>query len=230
MAIKGVRDIRPMEKPQLIEIRVVKKWIVVAKPTMNKKDELCYQFVDQHGDGIEATGDTLEIEFFDSIIRLNSCYKVSGYVCTKASDYMATANHIASIVRKTKFVPVENPNIPSMCFGFISYNLLFNRIKNNKVLTDSIGHVKRNYLFTILTKVVLRDERMNMVEITLWPEKRHLIGTDVGPGNIVAITSAQVSKYSMIQLESTHLTEVAINPDTPQTAEYVARLKALPPI
>ncbi|KAJ0819892.1 putative nucleic acid-binding protein [Helianthus annuus] len=64
---------------------------------------------------------------------------------------------------------------------------------------------------------------MNRVEITLWPDKRHLIGPDVGPGNIVAITSTQVSKYSMMQLESTHLTEVAINPDTPQTVEYVSR-------
>ncbi|KAJ0795283.1 putative nucleic acid-binding, replication factor A [Helianthus annuus] len=153
---------------------------------------------------------------------------------------MATVNHTASIVigRKAKFVPVENPNIPSMCFGFIPYDLLFNRIKNNKVLTDFIGRVEKNYPFTtskklILTKVVLRDERMNRVEITLWPDKRHLIGPDVGPGNIVAITSTQVSKYSMMQLESTHLTEVAINainPDTPQTVEYVARLKALPPV
>ncbi|MFS7937746.1 hypothetical protein Hanom_Chr05g00431351 [Helianthus anomalus] len=134
MVIKRVRDIRPMEKPQLIEIRVVKKWIVVAKPTMNKKYELCYQVM------VLKPPVTLEIGFFDSIIRLNSFYKVSGYVCTKASDYMATANHIASIVRKTKFVPVENPNIPSMCFGFISYNLLFNRIKNNKVLTGTSKH------------------------------------------------------------------------------------------
>ncbi|KAJ0551824.1 hypothetical protein HanHA300_Chr07g0261341 [Helianthus annuus] len=37
MEIKRVRDIRPMEKQQLIGIRVVKKWIVIAKPTMNKK-------------------------------------------------------------------------------------------------------------------------------------------------------------------------------------------------
>ncbi|MFS7921096.1 hypothetical protein Hanom_Chr03g00232691 [Helianthus anomalus] len=148
MAIKRVRDIRPMEKPQVIEIRVVMKWIVVAKPTTNnkqttnKKDELCYQFVDQHGDGIEATGDALEIEYFDSIIRLNSCYKVSGYVCTNERDYMATVNHTASIVigRKAKFVPVENPNIPSMCFGFIPYDLLFNRIKNNKVLIGTSKH------------------------------------------------------------------------------------------
>ncbi|KAJ0930085.1 putative nucleic acid-binding protein [Helianthus annuus] len=136
---------------------------------------------------------------------------------------MATVNHTASIIigRKAKFVPVKNPNIPSMCFGFIPYDLLFNRIKNNKVLTDFIGRVEKNYPFTtskklILTKVVLRDERMNRVEITLWPDKRHLIGPDVGPGNIVAITSTQVSKYSMMQLESTHLTEVAINAINPK--------------
>ncbi|KAM0062249.1 putative nucleic acid-binding, replication factor A [Helianthus debilis subsp. tardiflorus] len=43
---------------------------------------------------------------------------------------------------------------------------------------------------------------------------------------ILELLSRNIS--SDMQLESTHLTTVAINPDTPQTAEYVDRLEALP--
>ncbi|KAL3622812.1 hypothetical protein CASFOL_033420 [Castilleja foliolosa] len=64
----------------------------------------------------------------------------------------------------------------------------------------------------------------NEVEITLWPDATHLIGDDVVPGDIVAICSTSVSEYKgLLQLESTHLTTVLVNPDMPQTLEYVHR-------
>ncbi|KAL3644239.1 hypothetical protein CASFOL_012171 [Castilleja foliolosa] len=67
------------------------------------------------------------------------------------------------------------------------------------------------------------------VEITLWPEMRHLIVDDVIPGHIVAITSTMVTEHNgRLQLESTYLTTVTINPDVPQTIEHVNRLRSLP--
>ncbi|KAL3619905.1 hypothetical protein CASFOL_034817 [Castilleja foliolosa] len=69
------------------------------------------------------------------------------------------------------------------------------------------------------------------VEITLWSETRHLIGVDVIPGDIVAITSTMVTEHNgRLQLESTYLTTVTINPDVPQTVEHVNRLRALPAV
>ncbi|KAL3633464.1 hypothetical protein CASFOL_022226 [Castilleja foliolosa] len=58
---------------------------------------------------------------------------------------------------------------------------------------------------------------------------RHLIGDDVIPGHIVAITSTMITEHNgRLQLESTYLTTVTINPDVPQTIEHVNRLRSLP--
>ncbi|KAM0061823.1 putative nucleic acid-binding protein [Helianthus debilis subsp. tardiflorus] len=233
MSSRAIKDLRAREKATTIEIRVIKKWISTSKVSGIKKNELCYQFVDRNGDGIEATADGDKIEYFDKIIRLQSCYRVTGYVCTKPRDYMATINHPASLIigKKEKFVPIESAYIPNIYFGFVSYEVLRGRIK---VLTDFIGRVDRNYLrptgkISAVRKVVLRDERRNKVEITLWSSILHLIGDHVGSGNIVAITATQVSNYyGSIQLEATYLTTVAINPEMPQTIEYTKR--DLPPV
>ncbi|MFS7960955.1 hypothetical protein Hanom_Chr08g00709121 [Helianthus anomalus] len=93
------------------------------------------------GDGIEAVGKAGQVEYFDSIIRLQSCYKVTGYVCTKARDFMATVNHSASLIigKKARFIPIEGQEIPKFCFGFARYEMLQNIIKNNKVLTGTFN-------------------------------------------------------------------------------------------
>ncbi|MFS7920603.1 hypothetical protein Hanom_Chr03g00226801 [Helianthus anomalus] len=91
------------------------------------------------GDGIEATTDGNKIEYFDKTIRLQSCYRVSGYVCTKPRDYMATIKHPVSLIisKKAKFVPIESADIPNIYFDFVSYELLRSRIKVNKLLTGT---------------------------------------------------------------------------------------------
>ncbi|XP_022004996.1 replication protein A 70 kDa DNA-binding subunit-like [Helianthus annuus] len=151
---------------------------------------------------------------------------------------MATVNHSASLIigKKARFIPIEGQEIPKFCFGFARYEMLQNRIKNNKVLTDYIGRVDKNYLQPtttnkILRKVAMTDEWKNKVEITLWPEMMHLIGDEVVVGDIVAIMCAQISKHNgRFQLESTHLATVVVNPECPHIADKIARLKALPPL
>ncbi|KAL3633827.1 hypothetical protein CASFOL_022589 [Castilleja foliolosa] len=233
MACQRVRDIEQHQIPQTIEIRVLRKWI-----SKGKKEELCYQFIDTYGDCIEATAEVKDIEYFDSIIQLQSCYKVSGYICTSPRTYMATVEHRASLVigRKAKFDPVTNSNIPTTYFNFATYESIKTRIKDTKLLTDYIGRVEKNYMQStgtgkLLQKTLLQDEMERKVEITLWPDMRHLIGDDVIPGDIVAITSTFVTEYNgLLQLESTYLTTVAVNPDVLQTIEHVNRLKALPAV
>ncbi|MFS8000683.1 hypothetical protein Hanom_Chr12g01181261 [Helianthus anomalus] len=142
MSSRVVKDIRAREKAK---IRVIKKWISTSKVPGIKKNELCYQFVDRNGDGIEATADGDKIEYFDKIIRLQSCYRVTGYVCTKPRDYMATINHPASLIigKKAKFVPIESADIPNIYFGFVSYEVLRGRIKVNKMLTGTCNTLTR---------------------------------------------------------------------------------------
>ncbi|KAL3652345.1 hypothetical protein CASFOL_002026 [Castilleja foliolosa] len=214
--------------------RIIEAQIITG--TSGKKEELCYQFVDIYGDGIEATAEVKHIEYFDSLIQLRSCYKVNRYICTGARTYMATVEHVASLVigQKTVFEPVTNLDIPSVYFNFATYETIKTRIKDSKLLTDYIGRVEKNSLRSTSTgiqlrKTLIQDDMGNAVEITLWPEMRHLIGDEVIAGDIVAITSTMVTEYNgRVQLESTYLTTTAINPDVPQTVEHISRLRALP--
>ncbi|KAL3627547.1 hypothetical protein CASFOL_028910 [Castilleja foliolosa] len=231
MSCQRVRDIREHEKAEPIEVRVIKKWI-----TKGKREEICYQFVDAYGGCIEASAELRHIEYFDSVIQLNSCYRVTEYVCVGPRTYMATVDHAASLVigQKAKFTPILGSNIPTFHFNFANYDILQARIKNPKLLTDYIGRVEKNSLRTTRTgktirKTLLRDQSGHQVELTFWPEKKDLIGDNVVPGNIIAITSTMVTEYSgALQLESTYLTTAVINPELPQTQEHVNRLRTLP--
>ncbi|KAL3655666.1 hypothetical protein CASFOL_000062 [Castilleja foliolosa] len=206
MECQRIRDITQRQAPRTIEVRVLRKWI-----SKGKKEALCYLLVDAYGDCIESVAEVKHIEHFDSMIRLQSCYKISDYICTGPRTYMATVDHAASLVfgRKARFDEVTNPNIPTVYFSFATYETIKTRIKDTRLLTAS----KREF------------------EITLWPEKCHLIGDDVVPGHIVAISSTMVTEHSgLLQLESTYLTIVVVNPDMPQTIEHVHRLRELPPM
>ncbi|KAL3639642.1 hypothetical protein CASFOL_017549 [Castilleja foliolosa] len=183
------------------------------------------------GDCIEATADVKHIEHFDSVIQLLSCYKVSGYIATGPRTYMATVDHTASLVigQKARFYPAPNLSIPDEYFNFATYYALKTRIKDARLLTDYIGRVKTNSLRStrtgkILQKTLLRDEMKTEVEITLWPEKLHLIGDEVIPRDIVAITLMMVTEHNgHLQLESTYLTTAFVNPDMPQTIDHINR-------
>ncbi|KAL3636382.1 hypothetical protein CASFOL_020929 [Castilleja foliolosa] len=199
-------------------------------------EEINNRFVDVYGDCVEATAEVKHIEYFDSVVHLNCCYKVSNYICVSPRPYMATIDHGASLLLglKTKSTPIESTDIPTSYFNFATYDTLKGRINNLKLLTDYIGRVGKNCLRNTSTgktlrKTQLHDESGNKVEITLWPDKRHLIGDEVAAGDIVVITSTKVTEHNgMLQLESTNLTTVLLNPDLPETMEHVNRLMTLP--
>ncbi|KAL3655756.1 hypothetical protein CASFOL_000152 [Castilleja foliolosa] len=190
------------------------------------------------GDCIEATADVKHVKYFDSIIQLQSCYTVSGYIATGPRTYMATVDHPASLVigRKSRFDPATDQSIPSAYFIFATYDMLSGRIKDPRLLTDYIGRVQTSSLRTTSTqktlrKTLLQDELKKQVEITLWSEKIHLIDDKVKPGDIDAVTSTMVTEHNgRLQLESTYLTTTFINPDMPQTIDYINRPNAVPAI
>ncbi|KAL3627397.1 hypothetical protein CASFOL_028760 [Castilleja foliolosa] len=133
--------------------------------------------------------------------------------------------------KKARFDPAPDLSIPDVYFNFATYDALKNRVKNARLLTDYIGRVETNSLRTtrtgkILRKILIRDEMKKDVEITLWPDKGHLIGDEVIPGDIVAITSMMVTEHNgRLQLESTYLTTAFVNPDMPQTINHINRIK-----
>ncbi|KAI7738920.1 hypothetical protein M8C21_031806 [Ambrosia artemisiifolia] len=237
MSCKRIRDIQQRLKKQVIEIRVLRKWIPLVKKNevVQKTNELCYLFVDVHGDAIEASADADEVEYYDSIIKLSSCYRVTGFICTNRRPYMSTVNHEASLIigKKAQFDPIPGLDIPTVYFNFATYEQLNDRVKDNKILTDYIGRVESNYLRPttkniVPRKTMLQDQWQKSVEIILWPQMQHLYGDEVKEGDIIAITSAAVTNHEgLMQLESTYLTTVVINPDLPQTASHVERLKKM---
>ncbi|KAL3627783.1 hypothetical protein CASFOL_029146 [Castilleja foliolosa] len=230
MACQRVRDIRERQKSGNIQIRVLRKWILKGK-----KEEVCYQFCDVHGDCIEVTADAKDIDYFNSMIQLQSCYRVSGYICVGPRSYMATVDHPASLIigQKAKFNRIEANDIPTSYFNFATYDTLKTRIRNLSLLSDYIGRVEKNGLRPTTQErryeKLFYEMKEQEIEITFWPDKLHLIGDDVVPGDVLAISSAKVTEYNgHIQLESTHLTTAVKNPDMPQAVEHVQRLRALP--
>ncbi|KAL3618739.1 hypothetical protein CASFOL_037401 [Castilleja foliolosa] len=198
MACQRIRDIKQRQKAQSIEIRVLRKWT-----SKGKKEELCYQFVDAYGDSIEATAELKHGKHFEPLVQVQSCYKVSGYICTGPRPYMATVEHPASLVigQKARFKPITNDNIPTEYFNFATYDTIKRRIKDQRLLTDYIGRLERNSQRSTgtgkrLQKTRLQDEMGREVEITLWPEMQHLYGNEVIPGDIVAIMSAFVTEHN----------------------------------
>ncbi|KAD0670024.1 hypothetical protein E3N88_16263 [Mikania micrantha] len=217
-------EIKKQQRPIPLQIRVIKRWILTGT-----RQEICYLFVDKHGDGIEVTADIDQKDYFESIIEVQSCYTVSKYVVIGNRSFMPVLKHEASlkIGKKAIFEPLLADDIPDHFFQFASYDELDNRMTLPKQLTDFIGIVEKNYQWTTntgktLRKINLKDIRL--VQITLWPDKRHLVGDNVVRGDILAITSTMVTEYDALkQLESTYSTEIFVNPTFTDVQEHVCR-------
>ncbi|KAD7479922.1 hypothetical protein E3N88_03058 [Mikania micrantha] len=200
-------ELKSQQRPIPLQIRVLKKWKLSGD-----KEEICYLFVDKHGDGIEATVDVDPKNYFEPAIEVQSCYKVTKYVVVENRNYNPILKHEASIKigKKAYFEQFSGEHIPRYYIGVVESNL-------EKVTTTA----------KTLRKVDLRDASNKQVQITLWPTKRHLIGDDVKRGDIVAITSTLVTQYGNLkQLESTYPTEVFVNPTFNEIQQHIQRLKA----
>ncbi|KAL8250324.1 hypothetical protein R6Q59_034017 [Mikania micrantha] len=125
-------EIKKHQKPVPIQIRVAKRWILTGT-----RQEICYLFVDKHGDGIEATADIDQKKYFESIIEVQSCYTVSKYVVIGNRNFMPVLKHEASLKlgKKAIFEPLSTGDIPNHFFQFASYDELDNRMTLPKQLT-----------------------------------------------------------------------------------------------
>ncbi|KAM0031257.1 putative nucleic acid-binding protein [Helianthus debilis subsp. tardiflorus] len=115
---------------------------------------------------------------------------------------MPTVQHNASlgIGKRARYVPLFDTNIPTQYFNFANYEEIKSRSESTKLLTDFIGRVKKHWPSTTRTnkrlrKIDMEDDRENPIQITLWLEKRDLIGNETIPGDILAITSTLVTDF-----------------------------------
>ncbi|KAL8259396.1 hypothetical protein R6Q59_027349 [Mikania micrantha] len=110
-----------------------------------KNPDLCYLFVDIHGDAIEAVADLDHEIYFDSVIVLQRCYIVNNYISVPSRTYMSAVQHHAClrIGKRAKFEPLFGKEIPAYYYKFASYNDLEARMKLPRLLTDYIGRIKR---------------------------------------------------------------------------------------
>ncbi|KAJ0510175.1 putative nucleic acid-binding protein [Helianthus annuus] len=77
--------------------------------------DLCYLFVDKHGSAIEATANPKKEAYFDSKLKIGSCYKVSEYLAIKSREYMKVVPHDATLRlgTTTTFEPLHDNSIPT---------------------------------------------------------------------------------------------------------------------
>ncbi|KAJ0487958.1 hypothetical protein HanHA300_Chr12g0427771 [Helianthus annuus] len=161
MPFVEISTIRPNDNAEPLQIRVIRKWI----PYGNRQ-ELCYLFVDNHGDAIEAIADLHHQSHFESHITLHSCYTIPEYLLDTARSSMNVVPHTACIRLglRTSFSQFDDDTIPYHYFNFVNYDRLRPRIDNHLLLTDYIGRMERvspilNRAGNNLLKINLQDQR-----------------------------------------------------------------------
>ncbi|KAL8258305.1 hypothetical protein R6Q59_030346 [Mikania micrantha] len=187
------------------------------------------------GDAIEAIIDSNEENYFDIIITVHSCYTISKYLCIPSRTYMAVVPRTTSlkIGKRATFEELLHSDIPTYYFNFTSYNGLKSHMNNHKLLTDYIGRVEK--IRTVitksrkqLTKILIEDERKNLIELTLWENTIFQHDASKTYGQIMAVTSTIVTEYKgTLQLESTSATTITINPPIHDINVFANKFKHL---
>ncbi|KAD4178868.1 hypothetical protein E3N88_27459 [Mikania micrantha] len=132
---KQISDIQPGDTSTPLNVRVIRKW----RPH-SKNNEMCYLFVDIHGDAIEAIIDSNEENYFHNIITVHSCYTITKYLCIPSRTYMAVVPHTTSlkIGKRATFEELLHSDIPTYYFNFTSYNALKSHMNIHKLLTGTL--------------------------------------------------------------------------------------------
>ncbi|KAJ0676804.1 hypothetical protein HanRHA438_Chr12g0533321 [Helianthus annuus] len=142
MPFVEISTIRPNDNAEPLQIRVIRKWI----PYGNRQ-ELCYLFVDNHGDAIEAIADLHHQSHFESHITLHSCYTIPEYLLDTARSSMNVVPHTACIRLglRTSFSQFDDDTIPYHYFNFVNYDRLRPRIDNHLLLTGIYYYISFHY-------------------------------------------------------------------------------------
>ncbi|MFS8033339.1 putative replication protein A, OB [Helianthus anomalus] len=201
MPFISILAIRPHDNADSLEIRVIRKWIPY------RKQELCYLFVDTHGDAIEEIADLNNQSHFESLITLDSCYNVSDYLSDTTRSYMNVVPQTACIRLglRTSFLQIDdNTTIPHYYYNFVNYDRLRPHISNHLLLTNYIGRMEKaspilNKAQNNLLKITLQDQSGNFIEATLWEQIAFSFNREAALRKpqpvIIAMISLKVTEY-----------------------------------
>ncbi|MFS7964658.1 putative nucleic acid-binding protein [Helianthus anomalus] len=216
MASRSISTITHGDSAEPIEVRVVRKWISHAF-----NNECCYLF----GDVIQAVVDENAKKHFESKITLHYCYRVSHYLSGEERDKynVVKLDAIIRLGKGTIFESIPDFGFPFHYFNFLPYAYLKERIDNHTILIDFIGRFVR---FTFdrptasnkrLLKFEVEDISEKFIEVSLWQEIADTIDkasfTRTPFPAILALTSMKIGIYYDLQLTSTSVTHVYLNPD-----------------
>ncbi|XP_076951991.1 uncharacterized protein LOC143625576 [Bidens hawaiensis] len=124
------------QKPGIITVRVLKQWI-----SKGRRSELCYLLVDENGDAIDAIADLHNRSHFESLIQVQSCYKITDYVAIRSRRSMSVTSHAASIQigLKAEFELISNDTIPKCYYDIVNHDVLKQRLGSWEILTDHVN-------------------------------------------------------------------------------------------
>ncbi|GJW45431.1 hypothetical protein Tco_0074230, partial [Tanacetum coccineum] len=70
----------------ILEARVCRKWISKSVPEM-KEIAFCCILIDKENKAIQANMDINNMDYFDPLLRLQSAYRISHFICKKTKPY-----------------------------------------------------------------------------------------------------------------------------------------------
>ncbi|KAK9050654.1 hypothetical protein SSX86_030376 [Deinandra increscens subsp. villosa] len=193
----------------------------------------------KQGTSIEALADKKDTKN-DALIKVGNCYSVNGHICTDQRQSGRVVDHPASIVivPRTVIDPIADRNIPRFYFDFVPYSAFETRRReNNALLTDFLGRVQsstgviRRQGKTLL-KITLIDQSGEDVVLTLWGGGGIALSftTEDVVGKMLAVGSAKVTIcLGRLQLESTDVTVMYIDPPLKNLNEISTSIQILPP-
>ncbi|CAI9292922.1 unnamed protein product [Lactuca saligna] len=209
-----IADVKPNEEPIPLRIRVIKKW-----KTRTTEQDLCYLFVDRHGDAIEAVADPRKEQSLDDKMTVNLCYTVTGYVALPARKSRRVVQHDASVRLgdTALFEPLCDPDIPSYFYDFATYDILLARKLKPKTIKRLYSIQRQHSQIHIL--VITTNNRANIMEITFWDESIFPYQKEEAVGKVLAVTATL--------LETTEATSAFLNPQIPNLQSITDRFNQL---
>ncbi|KAL8254354.1 hypothetical protein R6Q59_032575 [Mikania micrantha] len=143
LPVTKLSEINLCDLPSPLEIRVLRKWVPYVGKN-ERKQEVCYLFVDTNGYAIEAVADITKEKHFTSLINIGSTYTVDKYIAIPSRAYMPVVSHRTSLRmgNHTTFVPLLKESLPMYYYAFATYEDLPTRMELPKLLTDYIGQIQ----------------------------------------------------------------------------------------
>ncbi|XP_076887723.1 uncharacterized protein LOC143537952 [Bidens hawaiensis] len=228
-----LRDISPGDAAGPIEVRVVRRWI-----PPETEIECWYLFVDRNRDAIQVVADLRDVEHFNAIITLQSCYRVTNYICESCRYIGKVVPHCAiiRIGKAATFLQILDDGFPSHYFNFVTYENLRARLNKRQLLTDYVGKVEIESITDSLIQSdknclkikLLQDPSGEVIEATLSGEVATLFDKDALMHStvIAALTSMKVvENEGALQLTSTSATHIYVDPNIEQAKAIAAKFQ-----